>query len=308
LRVSARSAVQVRSAGLGEGGRGTVRTEVAEEVKIAAKPARALKRKLEKLYAKYNRAEFVHPDPLEYLHSYDDVRDREIVALVASSLAYGRVAQILRSVARVLKRLEAPGDYVRGCTQAGLRRDFKGFKHRFTTGDDVALMLLGARRLIERHGSLENAFCSGLNDSEETVLPALCSFTSQLNSSVGVRRSSLVPMGSSGSACKRLNLFLRWMVRRDRVDPGGWDKVPRSKLIVPLDVHMHRLSLAMGLTGRKQANMRAALEATAAFRAIMPDDPVRYDFSLTRLGIREELEISELLADGRGPAKVQYDS
>jgi uncharacterized protein (TIGR02757 family) len=91
------------------------------------------------------------------------------------------------------------------------------------------------------------------------------------------------------------------MVRRDRVDPGGWERVPASKLIVPLDVHMHRISLAMGLTDRKQANMRAALETTAAFRKMMPEDPVRYDFSLTRLGIRGELGIDEWLEGGSGP-------
>jgi uncharacterized protein (TIGR02757 family) len=266
---------------------------------VAGVSARALKRRLEKLYSKYNKPEFVHPDPLEFLRKYDDVRDREIVALVASSLAYGRVAQILRSVSRVLRRLESPSEYIMAGTERSLRRDFKGFKHRFTTGDDVALMLLGARRLTERHGSLEGAFRSGLQEDDETVLPALRSFTSQLNSCVGLRRSSLVPMASSGSACKRINLFLRWMVRRDNVDPGGWNGVPASKLIVPLDVHMHRLSLGMGLTRRRQANMLAALDATAAFRAITPDDPVRYDFSLTRLGIREELEIGELLGLGR---------
>ena len=100
---------------------------------------------------------------------------------------------------------------------------------------------------------------------------------------------SLLPSPVAGSACKRLNLFLRWMVRRDEVDPGGWDHVPPSKLIVPLDIHMHRISLQLGLTGRKQANLKAACEITNAFRAIEPDDPVRYDFSLTRLGIRDDL-------------------
>jgi len=269
---------------------------------IAGARLRSIKRRLEKLYAEYNRLEFVHPDPLEFLHKYEDVRDREIVALVASSLAYGRVAQILRSVSLVLGRIEASAVYVSTGTEKSFRRDFTGFVHRFTKGDDLALMLLGGKRLIARHGSLEGAFCAGLHEKEETVLPALCSFTAQLNSSVGIRRSSLVPQGSSGSACKRLNLFLRWMVRRDHVDPGGWERVPASRLIVPLDVHMHRISLAMGLTERKQANMRAALDATAAFRKMMPEDPVRYDFSLTRLGIRGELGVDEWLEGGSAPA------
>ena len=252
---------------------------------------------LERLYFKYNHRRLVQPDPLQFLYRYSDPADVEIVGLLASALAYGRVQQIEKSLSRLFEHLgRCPSAFVREF-DLSKRARLRDFKHRFTTGDDVALMLLGARRLVERYGSLEGAFRSGLEDEDETVLPALRSFTSQLNSSVGLRRSSLVPMASSGSACKRINLFLRWMVRRDNVDPGGWNEVPASKLIVPLDVHMHRLSLGLGLTKRRQANMLAALDATAAFRAITPEDPVRYDFSRTRLGIREELEIGELLGE-----------
>ncbi len=258
--------------------------------------SRVQRRSLELLYDRYNRREYVHPDPLEFLYRYGDVRDREIVALIASSLAYGRVAQILRSTSRVLRLMPSPAEFIRTSNEASLRNSLKGFKHRFTTGDEMASMMLGAKRMIGRYGSLEACFCSGLDGRDETVLPALCSFTSQLNSSVGVRRSSLVPLAKDGSACKRLNLFLRWMVRRDRVDPGGWFEVPVSKLLVPLDVHMHRICLSLGLTGRKQGDMRTTLEVTAAFREAAPDDPARYDFALTRLGIRGDLEIDEWLA------------
>jgi uncharacterized protein (TIGR02757 family) len=93
-----------------------------------------------------------------------------------------------------------------------------------------------------------------------------------------------------GSACKRLHLFLRWMVRRDEVDPGGWESVARSKLVVPLDAHMYALARRLGLTGRGQADGRTALEVTAAFRAINAADPVKYDFALTRVGIRTEMD------------------
>jgi uncharacterized protein (TIGR02757 family) len=100
--------------------------------------------------------------------------------------------------------------------------------------------------------------------------------------------NSLVPLPERGSACKRLHLFLRWMVRQDRVDPGGWSDVPAAKLVAPLDIHMHRISCHLGLTRRKQADARAALEVTRAFRQISPNDPVRYDFALSRLGIRRD--------------------
>jgi len=99
------------------------------------------------------------------------------------------------------------------------------------------------------------------------------------------------------SDLKRLHLFLRWMVRRDEVDPGGWESVTPARLIVPLDTHMHRIALRLGLTSRKQANLRTAGEITAAFRALERDDPVRYDFCLTRLGIRNDMSIEEFLDD-----------
>jgi len=99
-----------------------------------------------------------------------------------------------------------------------------------------------------------------------------------------------------GSACKRMNLFLRWMVRKDRVDPGGWADVPVSKLIVPLDTHMHKISLQLGFTSKKQANLQAALEITNGFKKLVPEDPVKYDFSLTRFGIREGMNMDSLLS------------
>ncbi|MCP4693017.1 MAG: DUF2400 domain-containing protein, partial [Desulfobacterales bacterium] len=110
------------------------------------------------------------------------------------------------------------------------------------------------------------------------------------------RPGHLVALPEKGSACKRMNLFLRWMVREDAVDPGGWEGVPASSLIIPLDTHMHRIGLGLNFTKRKQANMRTALEITEAFKALYPDDPVKFDFALTRLGIRDDLDPGEFLA------------
>ena len=96
-----------------------------------------------------------------------------------------------------------------------------------------------------------------------------------------------MPSHTGGSAFKRLNLFLRWMIRDDRVDPGGWKGITASKLIIPLDTHMHRISLHLGLTERKQADMKTAVEVTESFKNIEKKDPIRYDFSLTRIGINK---------------------
>jgi uncharacterized protein (TIGR02757 family) len=258
-------------------------------------PAQIHADRLSRLYATYNRREFVHPDPLELLYDYSDLPDRELVGLIASALAYGGVRQILKSVRSVLERMESPRQFLLRATRESLLAEFGSFKHRFTTGEELAIMLFGMKRVIERYGSLESCFLEGLSKEDETILPALTEFVREVSAVFQGRPRSLLPSPTKGSACKRLNLFLRWMVRRDDVDPGGWDHVPASKLIVPVDVHMHRISLRLGLTARKQANLRTACEVTAAFRVIEPNDPVRYDFALTRLGIRDDLDLEELL-------------
>jgi uncharacterized protein (TIGR02757 family) len=251
---------------------------------------RAVQREmLEELYELFNRRCFVHPDPLEFLYEYDDGRDRELVALVASSLAYGRVAQILRSVRAALDRMGPPSAFVRERTPEEIRAALRGFRHRWTTGEDVAALLVGAKRVLDEHGSLEACFVSGLHDEDDTVMPALSAFVGALTTASGAATLALLPDPARGGACKRLHLFLRWMVRRDQVDPGGWTRVPRSKLVVPLDTHLHAIARGLGLTARGQADGRTALDVTAAFRRLNPQDPVKYDFALTRVGIRTEM-------------------
>ena len=250
---------------------------------------------LEELYQRYNRREFVHPDPLEVLYEYEEPRDREIAALVASSLAYGRVAQILKSVRLVLGRMGSPRRFLMHSSQESLRLAFADFKHRFSTGEELCALLWGVRRVVELYGSLEGCFAAHLRPGHDTVIPALTAFVKELRGSGTGRRNSLLPCPEQGSACKRLHLFLRWMVRSDAVDLGGWDSVPTSKLIVPLDVHMGRMGRMLGLTQRRQTDTQAALEVTAAFRRIAPRDPVRYDFALTRFGIRKDPGVEPFL-------------
>jgi len=237
------------------------------------------------------------------LYDYACPADREVVALVASSLAYGRVKQILRGVRAVLAVLgRRPAEKLLGVSQADLRRKLGGFKHRFATGRHMAAMLAGAARAIESFGSLEGCFCEGLAASDRTVLPALQAFVGRITAAAPGPCGHLMPDPAKGSACKRLNLMLRWLVRRDDVDPGGWSAVGAEKLIVPLDTHMHRIARRMGMTERKTADLRTALEVTAAFRRIAPDDPVRYDFALTRTGIRDDVgDLAEAVGTTREP-------
>ena len=258
----------------------------------------SLKGRLEDLYRRYNRRALVYPDPLIFLYSYPSLRDREVVGLIASCLAYGRVQQILKSVDWVLERLSpSPAAFLESSSPRDLEVLALGFRHRFTTQEELALLLKGMRGVIRRWGSLYQGFCRGLEEGDSTFLQALSRFVSLLSSEAGGRPSSLLPDPDKGSACKRLHLFLRWMVRRDAVDPGGWEDLESHRLVVPLDVHMHRISLGLGLTRRRQADLKTVLEVTRAFAMVNPGDPVKYDFVLTRWGIREELTVGGLLRE-----------
>ena len=250
------------------------------------------KERLEALYSAYNRRCYVHPDPLEFLYDFHDPLDVEVAGFIASSLAYGNVKQILRSVSLVLAKMgPCPSNFLLESPFNRIAGTFSDFKHRFTTGQELARLLWGLRRVIESHGSLQKCFVSRLRRNDHTVIPALSSFVENI---FPEGCDFLIPAPGKGSACKRLNLFLRWMVRRDDVDPGGWEGVPPSKLVVPLDTHMHRIAMRLGLTKRNQANLRTAIEITEAFRKLSPSDPVRYDFVLTRFGIRKDLDQRQL--------------
>ncbi len=257
---------------------------------------------LDCLYDKYNRTDFVDPDPLATIYRYDNVRDREIAGLVASCLAYGKALQIVRSLSVVFELMTSPARYLKEATRQSLESDFSDFRHRWTTGEEMAALLWGVKVVVEEFGSLEVCFANGVSRDDDTVVRGLSGFSGKLRAPFGNKKTSLLPDPELGSACKRLNLFLRWMVRKDGVDPGGWGCVSPAQLVIPLDTHMHRISGSLGFTRRRQADLKTALEVTRAFRVINPEDPVRYDFSLTRLGIRDDLEFEAVLPSLTGRA------
>ena len=250
-----------------------------------------LRRELETLYRAYNRRTYVHPDPLELVYRYDSPRDQEIAGLLSACLAYGRVAQILASVRRLLDPMGSPSAFLLGASAREIRGLTRGFTHRFTTAAEAAALLGAVQSVLRTRGTIERLFVDGLEPDDETVLPALSRFVERLRSLAGgaARCASLLSSPDDGSACKRLNLYLRWMVRRDAVDLGCWRGVPAAKLVVPLDTHLFRIAGRLGLTRRRQADLKTALEVTAGFRRLRPRDPVRYDFALTRFGIHPVL-------------------
>ncbi len=242
--------------------------------------------RFEKLYSEFNKRDFVSPDPLQFLYDYPDVKDREIAGLIAASLAFGNIKQILKSVNTVLEKTQkSPYGFITNYSRKDFHSIFQNFKYRFVGGDDIAEFFLGIKSVINEFGSLENCFLSGYSHEDRNMLGAI-EFTVK-KILPAPHKSYLLTLPSRGSACKRLNLYLRWMIRKDEVDPGGWGNLSPSKLLIPLDTHMWKACKGLKFTKRNQADLKSALEITEAFKKICPEDPVKYDFALTRAGIRK---------------------
>jgi len=244
---------------------------------------------LELLYKKYHKPQYIPPDPLEFPRKYSNREDREIVALIASSLAMGRVSGIKKAVDSVLTPLSSPREALLNISEGEFKKLYRNFSYRFFRGEHISALLTGIAETIREYGTLESCFMEGYLKSQksgsENLFPALERFVRILSKKSGGDMGFILPAPEKGGACKRLNLFLRWMVRSDSVDPGGWVELNPSALLVPLDTHMLKNGRALGLTSRRQADRKTTLEITESFRKFDPEDPVRYDFSLTRLGI-----------------------
>ncbi len=259
-----------------------------------------LKSLLDGLYASRSQLHLAN-DPLSFCHRYEDPLDREVVGLIASSLAYGNVKIILKNLREVFGRMGAsPRRFVEEFEPETGMRLFAGFRHRFNDGRDLCALLLAARTMIEEAETI-GEYLLGCYDAEAAdITPTLAEFTESVLAFdySGVFGAAEIPSGSyfpfffpspaSGSACKRLCMFLRWMVRpADGIDLGLWKGMPASKLVIPVDAHIMRISRFLGFTARRQADWRMAREITAALREFDQEDPVKYDFSLCHLGISE---------------------
>jgi len=255
-----------------------------------------LKETLDRLYAEFNHPDSA-TDPIQIVrrHAKDD--DREVAGFVAASLAFGRVLSVLQSIERVLAVMgPSPAAYVRRFDPARDVRAFAPIVHRWTRGPDIAALVWLMRQMIDGAGSLEGFFLQGYDASAPDVESALDSFSTRamaldLKAAYGrvPKRPGVCyffPSPSKGSGCKRLNLFLRWMVRRDALDLGVWRRVSPSKLVVPLDTHVIRVGKSLRLTTYASPGWRMARDITASLRRLDPADPVKYDYSLCHLGMR----------------------
>jgi uncharacterized protein (TIGR02757 family) len=243
---------------------------------------------LERLYQARNRPENIGPDPLGFVRAFSDPADVEVAGVVASALAYGRVAQIHATLRRVFAIMEHPAAYV-ARPRARIAADFEGFRHRFNDGRDLTELLVALGRVRDLHGSLLAAFARCDVPGADTLVPALAGFVSEVVRLADREPTFLLARPQRGGACKRWHLFLRWMVRADSVDPGPWRELGSRRLLVPLDVHLFRVGRRLAFTTRSSASLRASLEITAGFRALAPEDPVRYDFSIARAAMDGDL-------------------
>jgi uncharacterized protein (TIGR02757 family) len=243
--------------------------------------------KLEQLILSTDAEARRESDPVGLVHAYRDPNDIEVAGLVAALLAFGSVSVIRRNVARVLEIMgPSPAEAIASRDVHDLERALSGFRHRVYGGAEVARLLSRASRLRAAEGSIGHALRASLVRHEMQLKPALAEIADALRGPSPSRAMAhLVPDPRAGSACKRLLLYLRWMVRpRDGVDLGVFDIPPRV-LLVPLDTHVHRIATNLGLTARATPSWAAAEEVTAIFRRFDPEDPVRYDFALCHLGV-----------------------
>ena len=273
-----------------------------------------LGRRLESLYADYNR-EDAAADPVQIVRRYTDPADLEVVGFCAAALAFGRVASVLHTIESLTRVMgPAPARFVRAFDPSAPHAALRGMVHRWTRGRDLVALLWLLRQIIERSGTIERFFLDGLAPDDVDVGNALDSFSRRalaldLHAAYGSRippRAGVCyffPRPSAGSACKRLNLYLRWMVRRDAVDLGVWSSIPRSKLIVPLDTHVIRLGRCLRLTRYRSPGWRMAAEITRSLRAIDPEDPIRFDFSLCHVGMMNACGFGRRQGDAQCPLK-----
>ena len=252
-----------------------------------------LKRFLVGLYRRYNSRKYISHDPLRFACRYERREDAEIAALLAAVLAYGRVGQISNSLEKLFAITgDSPYDFTMNFGQAEEAK-LVDFRHRFNSGGDMADLFRVLKVALKDKGSLEDIFVESYRPADTNTVGALTGFVHSLlnihSQETGCEPSAglkyLLSDPKKNSPCKRLHLFLRWVVRDDAVDLGLWKKVSKADLLIPMDVHMSRITGVLNFHDHKSISIRTAVLATAGFAEICPEDPVKYDFVLCRIGM-----------------------
>ena len=273
----------------------------------------ALREPFERLYRTFDHLHSAS-DPVHIVRRYVAPEDREVVGFCAAGLAFGRVASVLHSIESLLAVMGSrPAAFVRAFDPVSDGRRLAPLVHRWVRGRDLAALMLILQRILRESGSIEGFFLAGDVPDAPDIGPGLEAFSARALAT-DVRPAygrvpkrpgvcTFFPRPSAGSACKRLNLFLRWMVRRDVVDLGVWTGLLPSRLIVPLDTHVVRLGQCLRLTRYRSPGWKMAAEIAASLRAVDPVDPVRYDFSLCHLGMMGACGFNQAQRDAQCPLR-----
>lgn len=253
-----------------------------------------LKEKLEYHYKAFDKSK-IEPDPLQFLHRYSNPADIELIGFISSVFAYGNVKQIITTIEKITALLTpAPVAFLINSNRPTIQRTFKGICHRFYSEEDVITLFIVLKSIYKEYGMIKNLFLRIYDGKENNVKSAISGFSKAFLSIAEKEKRDIThgvvfmcPDPEKGSACKRINLFLRWMVRKDELDFGLWHEIPASELIIPVDTHIARICRHLKLTGRKNADWKMAEEITENLRKFDPADPVKYDFAICHIGMRK---------------------
>lgn len=254
-----------------------------------------LKEKLDFLVKKYETPDFIKSDPIKFPRKYANIQDIEISALISSALAYGKREVFIEKLEYIHKILGAsPYEFCKNFNEEACEYYFKNFKYRFNTGADIIILLKRLNEFYSEYNSFDTYLAERLNESTQKAKQAVGLLSDYLRAGVDLRSYSyLFPHPCSNSACKRLNLLLKWMVRKSSVDIGIWNALQPKDLIIPLDVHVAKVARILKLTSRKANDWQTAEEITQKLRDFDINDPVKYDFALFDIGI-ENIAISNI--------------
>jgi uncharacterized protein (TIGR02757 family) len=252
----------------------------------------ALKEFLDKEVEKYNHVSFISEDPISIPHKFSSIQDREIIGLWIALLAWGNRKSILTSGTRLLNLMDdAPHDFIMNHKEKDRNR-FEKFVHRTFNSEDAIYFLEFFQNYYSDQESLELAFCAGLNQGDQNISNALIHFRNIFIQYANPPRRTLkhISTPEKNSRCKRLLMFLRWMVRDDEkgVDFGIWKKIKPSQLLLPLDVHVGKVARQLGMLKREQSDWKAVLELSQFCSNLDPLDPVKYDFALFGIGLSQK--------------------
>lgn len=251
-----------------------------------------LKQFLNKKVTQYNRPDFIAADPICIPHSFSKKQDIEIAGFFAAIFAWGNRTTIINKSRELMQLMHnAPHDFVLHHTKKDLQQ-LEGFKHRTFNTTDLLYCIEFFKFHYSNHTSLETAFTKWMHKKDETVENGLNGFYNYFFSLpyVPERTKKHIASPLKNSSCKRLNMYLRWMVRNDNkaVDFGIWKNISPSQLIIPLDVHVSRVAKQLNILQAKQADWQAAVELTGYLRNLDKHDPVKYDFALFSIGVLEK--------------------